>query len=284
MVAMVWQRLPRPGSAAGSGATHGDAAFSPLSGGPGSQSGNAFLAAIVLLCALISPAVFGAQQGGRLLSMEVEMDNRASLQRGARLFRNYCLSCHSAAYMRYNRMGRDLGLTERVLLENFIFDPSHKIADTMTIAMDEVSHKRYFGVVAPDLSVTARAHGADWLYTYLKTFYLDPQRPFGVNNLAQKNVNMPHVLWDLQGMQRAVYETVEGSDEKRIVGLELVKPGLQSEEEYDRTARDLVNFLVYLGEPVKLQRVKIGILVLAYLFVLLAIVWFLKREYWRDVH
>lgn len=216
--------------------------------------------------------------------MEVELDNRPSLQRGARVFRNYCLSCHSAAYMRYGRMGKDLGLTERVLLENFVFDPAQKVGDAMTVAMDKASGQRYFGVAPPDLSVIARSRGPDWLYTYFKTFYLDAKRPFGVNNLVFQNVSMPHVLWELQGVQRAVYETDDGQQgERGIVGFESVTPGLQSEEEYDRTVRDLVNFLVYLGEPGKLKRIRAGVWVLLYLFLLLWVVWLLKREYWRDV-
>ena len=245
-----------------------------------------FRAGGLALCLLLpSWNLAAAETKARLLSMDVELNNRKSLQRGARLFRNYCLSCHAASYMRYNRMGRDLGFTERVLLENFIFDPTHRVGDTMTIALDSVGSKRYFGVAAPDLSVIARSRGADWLYSYLKSFYVDPERPFGVNNLVLPNVNMPHVLWDLQGMQKAMYEARDESGKgiARIVGFETVVPGLESEAQYDRSVRDLVNFMVYLGEPANLNRVKVGVWVLLYLFVLLVVVWFLKQEYWKDV-
>ncbi|MHC8441804.1 MAG: cytochrome c1 [Candidatus Eutrophobiaceae bacterium] len=231
--------------------------------------------------------VFAASGGGNLMTMEVDLSDGESLQRGARLFRNYCLSCHSAAYMRYSRMGEDLGLTDKVLLKNFIFDPTQKVGGTMMVAMEKKSAVRYFNAAPPDLSVTARSRGSDWLYTYFKTFYLDPKRPFGVNNLAFPNVGMPHVLWELQGEQVPIYEEMQirnGGVQKKLVGIELSKPGLQSEQEYDRTVKDLVNFMVYLGEPVQLKRKKIGVWVMFYLFILLGILWMLKKEYWRDVH
>lgn len=222
---------------------------------------------------------------GHLLHMEVDLSNQESLQRGARTFVNYCLSCHSAAYMRYNRMGKDLGISEDVLKANFMFG-SDKVGDTMTVAMSDDDSLQYFGVSPPDLSVIARARGADWLYTYFKTFYVDKSRPFGVNNLAFKDVGMPHVLWELQGAQRLGHgDTADGEHHTpSYADLEIITEGTQDEATYDQTVRDLVNFLVYMGEPIKLKRGKIGAWVLMYLFVFLIVAYMLKKEYWRDVH
>jgi ubiquinol-cytochrome c reductase cytochrome c1 subunit len=156
----------------------------------------------------------------------------------------------------------------------------------MKIAMREPDADSFFGVVPPDLSVIARSRGADWLYSYFKTFYVDESRPFGVNNLTFKDVGMPHVLWQLQGMQRLTeMEQHDGAHHvSTYEDLELISHGSQTEDEYDQTVRDLVNFLVYLGEPIKLKRSKIGVWVLLYLFVFMIITYLLKKEYWRDVH
>jgi len=226
-----------------------------------------------------------AKGSSKLMHIEVDLSNQTSLQRGAKTFVNYCFGCHSAAYMRYNRLGKDLGITDDVLKTNFIFGTG-KVGDTMKVSMRKSDAVNFFGVAPPDLSVIARSRGSDWLYTYFKTFYRDESRPFGVNNLAFKDTAMPHVLWQLQGMQRLVY--IEGSDDVHHTpgyeDLELIIPGTQNEEEYDHTVRDLVNFMVYLGEPIKLKRTKIGVWVMLYLFVLLIIVYLLKKEYWRDIH
>ena len=243
-------------------------------------------------CMLIGlwPVMALAAGGGvPLQHMEVDLGDKASLQRGATTFVNYCMGCHSAAYMRYNRIGRDLGISEQVLKTNFIFNPDDKVGDTMTIAMRKTDAELvYFGVNPPDLSVIARSRGADWLYTYFLSFYKDDSRPFGVNNLVFKDVGMPHVLWELQGLQSPVYETVttaDGTEKKIITELEPLTEGLQSPEEYDQTVRDLVNFMVYLGEPAQLQRKKVGFWVLLYLvIILLPLTYLLKKEYWRDIH
>jgi ubiquinol-cytochrome c reductase cytochrome c1 subunit len=220
-----------------------------------------------------------------------DLSDQEALQRGARTFVNYCLSCHSAAYMRYNRMGQDLGIPDSVLLMNFMFG-TDKVGDTMTVAMAKEDAVRYFGVAPPDLSVTARARGAEWLFNYLMTFYRDPSKPSGTNNLVFPDVAMPHVLWELQGWQEPVY--VEEMDEnnqpvRRIDRLELVtppgtKPSVYENEEYTQTVTDLVNFMVYLGEPIQLQRYSFGMWVIIYMFFLLIILYFLKKEYWKDVH
>ena len=227
-----------------------------------------------------------ATSSSKLTHMKVDLSNQQSLQRGAKIFINYCLSCHSAAYMRYNRMGQDLSISDDVLKENLMFG-AEKVGDVMSISMRQEDSVNYFGVIPPDLSVIARSRGADWLYTYFKTFYKDDSRPFGVNNLVYKDTAMPHVLWELQGEQHlvskesiaAVYYDPSYSD-----FLELVSPGKLTEKEYDRTVRDLVNYLVYMGEPIKLKRTKIGVWVMFYLFVFLLIAYMLKKEYWKDIH
>lgn len=238
----------------------------------------------VLLCVL--PVWAQASGGGvHLEKARIDLSNKASLQRGAKLFVNYCLSCHSARYMRYNRMGRDLGLTDEQVKENLIFT-GRKVGETMTVAMSPADAKNWFGTTPPDLSLVARSRGVDWLYTYLKTFYLDESRPFGVNNLVFKDVGMPHVLWELQGWQKPVYKTVSGENghSQQVIELELVKPGKLSTPEYDQAVRDLVTFLAYLGEPAKLERQRIGFWVLLYLAVFFVVSYLLKKEYWKDVH
>jgi ubiquinol-cytochrome c reductase cytochrome c1 subunit len=240
-------------------------------------------AAFTLL--MLVSATASAAGGAHLLHMDVDLGNEASLQRGAKTFVNYCLSCHSASYMRYNRMGKDLGISDDVLKANFMFG-TDKVGDTMTVSMDSEDSLKFFGVSPPDLSVIARARGADWLYSYFKTFYLDENRPFGVNNLTFKDVGMPHVLWELQGVQRLAHvESEDGAHHTpTYADLELITPGTQTEKEYDQTIRDLVNFMVYLGEPIKLKRGKIGVWVLLNLIVFMIIAYMLKKEYWRDVH
>jgi ubiquinol-cytochrome c reductase cytochrome c1 subunit len=237
---------------------------------------------ILLMMVSINAVAAG---GSKLMHMEVDLSNETSLQRGAKTFVNYCLSCHSAAYMRYNRMGEDIGISDDVLKTNFMFG-TDKVGDTMKIAMSASDAKNFFGVTPPDLSVIARSRGSDWLYSYFKTFYVDESRPFGVNNLTFKDVSMPHVLWKLQGIQRLTQsDHIDGAHHiPSYENLELITPGSQTEEEYDQTVRDLVNFLVYVGEPIKLKRKKIGVWVMLYLFIFAIITYLLKKEYWRDVH
>jgi ubiquinol-cytochrome c reductase cytochrome c1 subunit len=237
---------------------------------------------VFILLMVVSVGV-SAAGGSKLMRMEVDLSNQTSLQRGAKTFVNYCLSCHSAAYMRYNRMGEDLGISDDILKTNFMFG-TDKVGDTMTIAMRQLDSEIFFGVTPPDLSVIARSRGADWLYSYLKTFYVDESRPFGVNNLTFKDVGMPNVLWQLQGIQRLTERDDGVHHAPTFKDLELISPGSQNEKEYDRTVRDLVNFMVYLGEPIKLKRTKIGVWVMLYLFIFMIITYLLKKEYWRDIH
>jgi len=235
----------------------------------------------ILLSVFLYSQVSHAAGDSDLMHFTPDLSDQKVLQRGARTFVNYCLTCHSAAYMRFNRIGADLGIPDSVLMENFMFG-TDKVGDTMTVAMTNDDAMNFFGIVPPDLSVTARSRGADWLYTYFMTFYRDPSRPFGVNNLAFKDVAMPHVLWELQGWQEAVYVEETGEDGlpiKKIDHLELSspinsKPAAYQDEEYEQTISDLVNFMVYLGEPIKLQRYSFGIWVIVYLVFLLIIVYF----------
>ena len=243
--------------------------------------------AILLLC--LAPAVtLAAGSSVKLEDANVDLDDKASLQRGARLFVNYCLSCHSAQFMRYNRMGEDLGLSEEQVRENLMF-ASDKVGSTMTVAMPADESTDWFGVPPPDLSVVARSRGPDWLYTYLISFYRDdnPARPFGVNNLVFQDVAMPHVMWELQGIQKPVYKEVVGQDgepHRVIEKLELAEAGTMEPGEFRRAMSDLVNFLTYMGEPAKLVRYEIGAWVLAFMVVFFFISYALYKEYWKDVH
>ena len=219
----------------------------------------------------------------------INEEDHASLQRGARHFANYCLSCHSAAYMRYNRL-QDIGLTEAQIRDNLVFT-GVKVGDLMRIAMDPKDAKNWFGVTPPDLSVTARSRasadgsGADWLYTYLRGFYRDAERPTGWNNTVYANVGMPHALWELQGEQVLAERKVRGDGYiKTEMALKLDKPGQLTPAQYDEMIADLVNYMVYMGEPVRSIRKTIGMFVLMALGVLFIFVYALKKEYWKDVH
>ena len=251
--------------------------------------------ALLLLPALAMAAapalcLAAAGESRHMQAFKADLSDRQSLQRGARTFVNYCLGCHSAAYMRYNRIAADLGIEEATLKQNLMF-ATDKPGETMTIAMQKREAEIYFGVAPPDLSVTARARGADWLYSYFLSFYRDPKRPTGVNNLIFKDTAMPHVLWELQGWQRPVYDERadgDGGVTRAVAYLETEtplpnKPAAYADEDYARTVADLVNFMVYLGEPARLKRHAIGAWTMLYLSLLLAIVYLLKREYWKDI-
>ena len=237
------------------------------------------------LFALVPGIALAASEGVHLDKADVDLHNQQSLQRGAKLFVNYCLSCHSAQHQRYSRMARDIGLTDEQVIDNLMF-ASDKIGEQMKIAMTRQDGKNWFGAPPPDLTLAARVRGADWLYTYLRTFYVDETRPFGVNNMVFPAVGMPHVLWELQGVQKPVFKTVEHDGETKQVleGLELVEPGTLTPVEYDKAVRDLVNFMVYIAEPVQLERKALGVKVILFLLVFLVIAYLLKKEYWKDVH
>jgi ubiquinol-cytochrome c reductase cytochrome c1 subunit len=237
------------------------------------------------LLTLLPGAVLAAGAAVHLDKADTDLKNQQSLQRGAKLFVNYCLSCHSAQHQRYNRMGRDIGLTDQQVIDNLLF-ASDKVGERMTIAMKPGDAKAWFGAPPPDLTLVARVRGADWLYTYMRTFYADESRPFGVNNLVFPSVGMPHVLWELQGIQKPVFKTVEHGGETHEVldHLELVEPGKLTPVEYDKAIRDLVNFMVYMSEPAQLERKALGVKVILFLLVFLVVAYLLKKEYWKDVH
>ena len=240
---------------------------------------------IYMLSLLLVTGNAAAAGGGvHLDHAPVDVTNKSSLQRGAKFFVNYCQGCHSIKYSRYSRVGADLGLTDIQVEDNLIFNES-KVRDLIKTSMKSEEARKWFGSTPPDLSVVARSKGADWLYTYLRTFYLDESRPLGVNNLVLENVSMPHVLWELQGWQKAVYkEGTENSAKPVIEHLELAQPGQMTPEKFDRAMLDLVNFLTYVSEPAQLQRKQIGLWVLLFLVLLFVVTFLLKKDYWRDVH
>lgn len=243
---------------------------------------------IVALAFLALPAL-GIAAGGEGYPLQVapiDLHNKASLQKGARLFVNYCMGCHSLEHQRYNRMARDIGLTDEQVKSNLIFTGA-KVGELMKNAMPKSDAKQWFGVAPPDLTLMARSRGVDYLYTYLQTFYLDPTRPFGVNNVVFPNAGMPHVLWELQGLQKPVYEVHKdkaGHETKALKGFELVQPGSMSPPEFKEAMVDLVNFLAYVGEPIQLKRQSLGIWVVLFLLLASVVFYLLKKEYWKDVH
>ncbi len=267
---------------------------------------------LLVTCGLgLLASLAAASSGGpRLDRPAIDRLDAASLQKGAQAYVNYCLPCHSASFMRYGRL-TDIGFKEEDIKAAFV-PPGAKIGDTMGNAMKPADAKAWFGVLPPDLSVIARARGTDWLYTYLRGFYVDETKPTGWNNLVFKDVGMPHVLWQLSGSAklvekafasqteaesalaktRGVAEVIEkrqsGQDGKDTVQyfLRAVEPGKGAmlPEHYDAYVADLVNFLDYLGEPMKNQRIALGYMVLAFLLVLFVFAYLLKREYWKDVH
>jgi ubiquinol-cytochrome c reductase cytochrome c1 subunit len=245
-----------------------------------------------IAAALLWPAVAMAAGGGYpLMEADVDLTDRASLQRGAGHFVNYCMGCHSMQYLRYKRLARDLGIPERLVEENLIFTTDEegtptKIGQRMEIAMDDYYAEEAFGIVPPDLTLTARSRGPDWIYTYLHTFYVDEQAQWGVNNAVFPDVSMPHVLWRLQGLQAPEYEEhtdEDGNTERAISGFTQVRSGQLSAEEYDRLVRDLTAFMTYAAEPAKLTRYKVGAWVLVFLALFSALAYLLKKEYWRDI-
>lgn len=211
----------------------------------------------------------------------VDVSDKASLQNGAKLFVNYCLSCHSAAFMRFNRL-TDIGLSEQEIKDNLLFT-TEKVGDTMVAAIDPKQAKAWFGANPPDLTVIARSRagsggsGADYLYTFLRTFYRDDTKATGWNNLAFPSVGMPHALWELQGQRRAVF------DGEHFKGWEQITPGTMTEAQYDQAVGDLVNYLQWMGEPTQLARVRIGTGVLIFLGIFILIAWRLNAAFWKDV-
>ena len=237
----------------------------------------------IAILALV-PALASAEGG--LMKAEVNLNNTASLQRGAKYFVNYCMGCHSAQYVRYNRLGEDLGLTD-AQLEAYLMPVGAKTTDTMVSAMPAADSEKWFGRTPPDLSLEARSRGADWIYSYLKSFYVDPKSFTGSNNLVLPNAAMPDVLWQLHGMQKPVFRSEKGEDGggfQSFDHFEQVSQGQLSPEQYDQVAMDLTNFLSYIAEPVQLERRDLGLKVIGFLILFFLFAYLLKREIWKDVH
>ena len=231
-----------------------------------------FIKNLAMLVLVVPCTVLAAATAYRLDSSPHDVRDLVSLQAGARTYVNYCLGCHGVQFMRYKGLG-EFGLTEAQIKENLLFG-AEKVGEPMKVALDPKEAKAWFGVAPPDLSVVARSRGADWLYTYLRAFYRDPKTVTGWNNAVYANVAMPHALWTLQGEQ--------GWDPKEH-RLTVISKGSMSPTEYDATVRDLVNFLVYVGEPAAANRKTIGIVVLFVLGVVFIFAYLLKKEYWKDV-
>jgi ubiquinol-cytochrome c reductase cytochrome c1 subunit len=234
---------------------------------------------IGLLAYAFSGQAMAAGGGAHLEHSQVNVRDLAAVQKGAKWFVNYCMSCHSAKYMRYNRLSEDLDLSEEQVMSNLVFSDA-KIGETMDIAMRPADATLWLGKAPPDLSLIARSRGNDWLFSYLKSFYQDETG--GWNNLVLPNASMPHVMWQLQGIQEPVY--ANHGDVQVVDHLALASEGLQTPEEYETTVRELVTFLDYLSEPAKLKRKSIGIWVMLFLTVFAFVAYLLKAEYWRDVH
>ncbi len=246
-------------------------------------------ALIVILSLLLTPTLgfaSGGHGGAQLDRIEVSLKDKVSLQNGAKLFVNYCMSCHSAKYMRYNRMAADLDIPEKLVKEQMIFTAA-KIGDPMTTTMTKEDGEAWFGVAPPDLSLIGKLRDPEWLYTYFRTFYPDDSSTSGWNNAVFPNVAMPHVFADLQGIQQPIYKTEtdeSGVEHTMIDGFELVKAGSMSVEEYDHAMKDLTNFLYYMGEPARMVRTGWGMWTMLFLAVFGLLAYLLKKEYWRDVH
>jgi ubiquinol-cytochrome c reductase cytochrome c1 subunit len=245
---------------------------------------------IAALC--LATGAFASEGGMQWDKFPTErMTDLASLQNGAKLFVNYCLNCHGASFMRYNRM-KDLGLTDEQIKDNLMF-AAEKVGETMKVSIDPKQAKDWFGATPPDLSMVARSRagqgtGADYLYTYLRSYYRDDTKTTGWNNLAFPSVAMPHVLWELQGQQRAVFEEVPDPHDHaktihRFKAFEQVTPGKMTQDEYNQATADLVAFLQWMGEPAQSQRVRLGVWVLLFLGVFTVFAWRLNAAYWKDV-
>lgn len=244
---------------------------------------------LLIVAVLLSVDVFASGGGAHLEPAQTNIRSKESLQNGAKYFMNYCSGCHSLQYQRYNRMAQDLGLTKEEVVENLIFTDS-KFPEHMTNTMDndQVKKQEWFhGAYPKDLTLVAKARGVDWIYAYLKSFYKDPSRPIGWNNTVFKDVTMPNVLWELQGIQEAKFD--EHKAENGMVSHEFKKfkkisDGTMSDEEFDNTVRDIVNFLDYTAEPARLIRMDLAPWVLFFLVILTMLAYLLKKNYFKDIH
>lgn len=239
---------------------------------------------LLVMIGLLLPLAVQASEEVHLDKAPINPSNQASLQRGAKVFVNYCLNCHAAASMRFNRL-KDIGLSDEQIKSNLLFS-AEKVGETMQVGMKSNDAKAWFGAQPPDLSVIARSRTPDWLYTYLRGFYRDDTRPTGWNNVAFPNVGMPHALWEMQGEQHLVVKEAKDAHGNKIESHELVlaKPGKMPVAEYDAMVADLVNYLAFMAEPAKVKRMQLGIIVLLALGILFVLALALKKEFWKDVH
>ncbi|WP_374318397.1 cytochrome c1 [Pseudoxanthomonas kaohsiungensis] len=233
---------------------------------------------------LLFSAAALAAAGGPVQQAGNDLSDRASLQRGAKLYMNYCSSCHSLKFLRYSRMAEDLGLTEEEVMGNLNFTGA-KFGEHIQVTMRDADGTEWFGKMPPDLSLISRVRGSDWIYTYLKSFYLDESRPLGWNNTLFPNASMPNPLWELQGLQHAEFgEPDAATGERQPERLVVTNPGRLQGQEFDQVVRDITNFLEYAGEPAALKRQALGVWVILFLVLLTFLGYLLKQEYWSDVH
>ena len=249
---------------------------------------NTMRTVFALLVLFLSASTLAAGGGADLDESGIDPGNINSLQRGARNYMNYCSGCHSAKYVRFNTIGKDLGLTEQEMIDNLMFN-AEKTFETINVSMREQDAARWFGTAPPDLSLMARSKGSDYIYTFLRSFHVDPDSPTGVDNKVLAGTSMPHVLWELQGFQKAVYskhtETVNGEEvtTTHFDGFEPVSAGSMDAEDFDAFVRDTTNFLAYIAEPIRSDRRKLGVWVLMFLTFFLIIARMLKKQIWKDV-
>lgn len=241
------------------------------------------VAALLMSAAFAANPAHAAAAGAPLEHAGTDVSDRASLQRGAALYMNYCAACHSLQFMRYSRIAEDLGLTEEQVMENLNFTGA-EYGRQVGRAMTKAQGTEFFGKDPPDLSVITRVRGTDWIYTYLKSFYLDDTAAMGWNNPILVNASMPNPLWELQGVQHAEYGAPDEAGDRTVERLVVTQPGTQTPEQFDQTVRDITTFLEYVGEPVIVKRQQLGVWVIFFLVLLSGLAWLLKKEYWRDVH
>ncbi len=236
---------------------------------------------ILTLLLLLPLGTLSAAGNVNLYSVDIDLEDFSAMQRGAKHYVTNCLGCHSAKHMRFKRISMDLQIAEDVVLAE-IAPKGARIYDQMLTAMDKHDSGKWFGITPPDLSLIARSKGADWLYTYLKGFYIDGTKPLGVNNTVSPGIGMPNVFWKLQGQQTAIKENINGQE--IIKFLKITETGTLSPKEFDTMITELVNFLVYVGEPVQLERLRMGKYVLLFFILFTVIAYLLKKEYWKDIH
>lgn len=246
---------------------------------------------LVLVIAMLPGFVLAAAEGVELDKMEPDHSNKASLQRGAAMFMNYCLGCHSLEYARYQRVADDLEIPAELFEENLIFTGA-KIGELIEIGMDKDMAANWFGNAPPDLTLESRLRGEDWIYSYLRGFYEDDTRPLGVNNVVFDNVGMPHVLVEMQGLcavkpkigGKSSVDPLSGNVKNGDICPDWASEGSMSPAEFNVAMYDLTNFLSYMGDPVKLERERLGMFVLIFIAIFFVFAWLLNREYWKDVH